>query len=86
MSKITFLNVGLSLMSYDKTDFMFCFQFQLAPVHLGGEDFDQRMVNCFVEEFNRKTNKDMAGNPRALRRQGLTSEFSWVPRMAVANS
>ncbi|XP_057423675.1 heat shock 70 kDa protein 18-like [Lotus japonicus] len=36
--------------------------------HLGGEDFDNRMVNKFVEEFKRKHNKDISGNPKALRR------------------
>ncbi|CAD6236011.1 unnamed protein product [Miscanthus lutarioriparius] len=36
--------------------------------HLGGEDFDNRMVNHFVQEFKRKHKKDLSGNPRALRR------------------
>ncbi|KAM3864345.1 heat shock 70 kDa protein 1 [Diretmus argenteus] len=36
--------------------------------HLGGEDFDNRMVNHFVEEFKRKHKKDISGNKRALRR------------------
>lgn len=36
--------------------------------HLGGEDFDNRMVNYFADEFKRKFKKDLAGNPRALRR------------------
>ncbi|KAL3521086.1 hypothetical protein ACH5RR_019235 [Cinchona calisaya] len=36
--------------------------------HLGGEDFDNRMVSHFVQEFKRKHNKDISGNPRALRR------------------
>ncbi|KAK2362561.1 heat shock cognate 70 kDa protein [Trifolium repens] len=36
--------------------------------HLGGEDFDNRMVNHFVKEFKRKNNKDISGNPKALRR------------------
>lgn len=36
--------------------------------HLGGEDFDNRMVNFFVQEFKRKYKKDLAGNKRALRR------------------
>ncbi|XP_026432307.1 heat shock cognate 70 kDa protein-like [Papaver somniferum] len=36
--------------------------------HLGGEDFDNRMVNYFVQEFKRKHKKDISGNPRALRR------------------
>jgi len=35
---------------------------------LGGEDFDNRLVNHFVSEFKRKHRKDIAGNPRALRR------------------
>lgn len=36
--------------------------------HLGGEDFDNRMVNHFVQEFKRKHKKDLTGNKRALRR------------------
>ena len=36
--------------------------------HLGGEDFDQRLMNHFVQEFKRKNKKDITGNPRALRR------------------
>ncbi|KAL6102395.1 hspa1l [Pungitius sinensis] len=36
--------------------------------HLGGEDFDNRMVNHFVEEFRRKHKKDIGQNKRALRR------------------
>jgi heat shock 70kDa protein 1/2/6/8 len=36
--------------------------------HLGGEDFDNRMVSFFAEEFKRKHKKDLSVNPRALRR------------------
>ncbi|NP_001106370.1 heat shock 70kDa protein [Xenopus tropicalis] len=36
--------------------------------HLGGEDFDNRMVNHFMEEFKRKHKKDISQNKRALRR------------------
>lgn len=36
--------------------------------HLGGEDFDNRMVDHFVEEFKRKHGKDLRSNPRGLRR------------------
>ncbi|KAK4480357.1 hypothetical protein RD792_013428 [Penstemon davidsonii] len=36
--------------------------------HLGGEDFDNRMVNHFVQEFKRKNKKDISANPRALRK------------------
>nr|QKS68348.1 heat shock protein 70 [Onchidium reevesii] len=36
--------------------------------HLGGEDFDNRLVDHFVQEFKRKFNKDLTNNPRAIRR------------------
>merc|ERR1711944_81657 len=36
--------------------------------HLGGEDFDNRLVDHFVKEFQRKHKKDMSNNKRALRR------------------
>ena len=36
--------------------------------HLGGEDFDNRMVNHFVTEFKRKHRKDLTSSPRSLRR------------------
>merc|ERR1712112_370459 len=36
--------------------------------HLGGEDFDNRMVDHFVNEFKRKHKKDITSNKRALRR------------------
>merc|ERR1712107_714559 len=36
--------------------------------HLDGEDFDNRLVDHFVNEFKRKHKKDMKGNKRALRR------------------
>ena len=35
--------------------------------HLGGEDFDNRLVNFFVQEFKRK-HKDISSNVHALRR------------------
>lgn len=37
-------------------------------VNLGGEDFDNRMVKHFVDEFKRKHKKDLSTNARALRR------------------
>lgn len=36
--------------------------------HLGGEDFDTRLVEHFVAEFKRKNKHDITGNKRALRR------------------
>jgi L1 cell adhesion molecule like protein len=36
--------------------------------HLGGEDFDNRLVQYCVEDFKKRHRKDLAGNQRALRR------------------
>jgi L1 cell adhesion molecule like protein len=36
--------------------------------HLGGEDFDARLLRHLAEEFKRKHKKDLTGNARALRR------------------
>ena len=36
--------------------------------HLGGEDFDNRLVNHFTQEFKRKYKKDLVENKRSLRR------------------
>lgn len=36
--------------------------------HLGGEDFDNRLVQHFVQEFKRKYKKDITNNARSLRR------------------
>jgi len=42
--------------------------------HLGGEDFDDRLVNHFVAEFERKYKKDMRSSARALRRMRTACE------------
>lgn len=36
--------------------------------HLGGEDFDSRMVTHFIAEFKRKSGKDISNNKRSVRR------------------
>ncbi|GAB1227730.1 hypothetical protein ENUP19_0353G0026 [Entamoeba nuttalli] len=36
--------------------------------HLGGEDFDNRLVKYFIGEIERKYKKDISGNARAVRR------------------
>ncbi len=36
--------------------------------HLGGEDFDNRLVSHFTIEFKRKHKKDLSNDPRAMRR------------------
>ncbi|AQK48416.1 Heat shock 70 kDa protein 3 [Zea mays] len=52
----------------DKVEGVFEVLATAGAAHLGGEDFDNRMVNHFVQEFKRKTKEDISGNPRALRR------------------
>ncbi|KAF7279108.1 hypothetical protein GWI33_007621 [Rhynchophorus ferrugineus] len=42
--------------------------------HLGGEDFDNRLVMHLAEEFKRKFKKDLKTNPRALRRLRTAAE------------
>lgn len=42
--------------------------------HLGGEDFDNRLVNHFADEFKRKFKKDLSQNARALRRLRTAAE------------
>ncbi|KAL1138942.1 hypothetical protein AAG570_009004 [Ranatra chinensis] len=42
--------------------------------HLGGEDFDNRLVSHLAEEFKRKYRKDITSNPRALRRLRTAAE------------
>jgi L1 cell adhesion molecule like protein len=36
--------------------------------HLGGEDFDNRLVEYCTAEFKKKSSLDISNNPRALRR------------------
>jgi heat shock protein 1/8 len=36
--------------------------------HLGGEDFDNRMVDYFMQDFKRRYKKDMSQNQRSIRR------------------
>lgn len=42
--------------------------------HLGGEDFDNRLVTLLADEFKRKFKKDIRSNPRALRRLRTAAE------------
>jgi len=42
--------------------------------HLGGEDFDNRLVSHLSEEFKRKFKKDVKSNARALRRLRTAAE------------
>nr|XP_039266915.1 heat shock 70 kDa protein II-like isoform X2 [Styela clava] len=42
--------------------------------HLGGDDFDNCMVNHFVSEFNRKNDCDMSPNKRGINRLRIACE------------
>ncbi|KAJ0808823.1 putative Heat shock protein 70 family [Helianthus annuus] len=42
--------------------------------HLGGQDFDNEMVDYFVNEFNRKHKSDMKGNIKAVGRLRVACE------------
>lgn len=46
----------------------------VGDTHLGGEDFDNRMVKHFIEIFKRHHKKDINGNAKALRRLRTASE------------
>lgn len=56
----------VSLLTID--DGIFEVKATAGDTHLGGEDFDNRMVDFFTKEFKRKTRKDISTNPRAVRR------------------
>ena len=56
----------VSLLSID--DGVFEVKATAGDTHLGGEDFDNRLVNHFIAEFKRKYKKDISGNARAVRR------------------
>ena len=56
----------VSILSID--DGIFEVKSTAGDTHLGGEDFDNRMVDHFIKEFQRKHKKDITGNKRAVRR------------------
>lgn len=62
----------VSLLSID--DGIFEVKATAGDTHLGGEDFDNRMVNHFLQEFKRKHKKDITDNPRAMRRLRTSCE------------
>merc|ERR1711976_725065 len=54
--------------------------------HLGGEDFDNRLVNHFIQEFKRKHRKDLTVNKRSIRRLGTACERAKRPLSASAQA
>ena len=59
-------NLDVSIVTIDEG--IFEVKSTAGNTHLGGEDFDNRMVNHFVCEFKRKHKKDLSINKRSLRR------------------
>lgn len=57
----------VSILSIDEGS-LFEVKSTAGDTHLGGEDFDVRLVNHFLEEFKRKHKKDMSKNLRGMRR------------------
>jgi heat shock protein 1/8 len=56
----------VSLLSID--DGVFEVKATAGDTHLGGEDFDNRMVDHFIKEFKTKYKKDLTTSDRAMRR------------------
>ncbi len=52
--------------------------------HLGGEDFDQRVMKYFMETMQKKSNVDISGNKKAL--QKLRKEVERVKRALSSQS
>uniref|UniRef100_K3ZF53 Uncharacterized protein n=1 Tax=Setaria italica TaxID=4555 RepID=K3ZF53_SETIT len=54
--------------------------------HLGGEDFDNRMVNHFVQEFKRRQRMDISSDLRALRRLRIACELAKRALSSIAQT
>ncbi|KAG8813744.1 70-kilodalton heat shock protein [Serendipita sp. 399] len=59
-------NFGVTLLTIE--DGIFEVKATAGDTHLGGEDFDTRMTEFFAKEFQRRYNKDLSSDARALRR------------------
>ncbi|CAI4415122.1 BGN_3a_G0015450.mRNA.1.CDS.1 [Saccharomyces cerevisiae] len=62
----------VSLLSIDEG--VFEVKATAGDTHLGGEDFDSRLVNFLAEEFKRKNKKGLTTNQRSLRRLRTAAE------------
>ena len=65
-----FLNVSILTIE----DGIFEVKSTSGDTHLGGEDFDSRMVNHFIQEFKRKYKKDMSSNKKSVQRLRMACE------------
>merc|ERR1711985_113678 len=74
----------VSLLTID--DGIFEVKATAGDTHLGGEDFDNRLVNHFVQEFKRKHKKDLTGNARSMRRLRTACERAKRQLSSSANA
>merc|ERR1712144_151496 len=74
----------VSLLTID--DGIFEVKATAGDTHLGGEDFDNRLVNHFTQEFKRKHKKDMTGNARSMRRLRTACERAKRQLSSSANA
>ncbi len=62
----------VSLLTLD--DGMFEVKSTAGNTHLGGEDFDNLLLNYFIDDFKKKYNKDLMDDPKAMRRLKTSCE------------
>jgi len=74
----------VSLLTLD--DGIFEVKATAGDTHLGGEDFDNRMVNHFITEFKRKFKSDISANQRAVRRLRTACERAKRTLSSSANA
>merc|ERR1711977_336054 len=75
-----------NVLIFDLGDGTFEVKATAGDTHLGGEDFDNRLVNHFTQEFKRKHKKDMTQNPRAMRRLRTACERAKRQLSSSANA
>merc|ERR1711861_81685 len=75
-----------NVLIFDLGDGTFEVKATAGDTHLGGEDFDNRLVNHFVQEFKRKHKKDITSNARALRRLRTACERAKRTLSSSANA
>ncbi|CAJ2666203.1 unnamed protein product [Trifolium pratense] len=74
--------LDVSIVTFEKDDIKV--KAHAGDTHLGGQDFDNTMVNHFVKEFLRKHKIDISRDPRALRR--LKSACEKAKRILSSNT
>jgi len=74
----------VSLLSIDQG--VFEVKATAGDTHLGGEDFDNRLVSFLATEFKRKFGKDLMNNQKALRRLKTAAERAKITLSSTAQT